>query len=123
VSRLEKPAFFAFCGALTCACAAAFYAPALAATHGDWPAPLDDVFIHFCFARATAAGHPFEWIAGQGFSSGETSPLYAFVLASGAALGAQGLGLGVWAAAIAIACVLDAMRSVRVLVAPALGAA
>ena len=27
---------------------------------GSWSAPLDDVFIHFDFARETARGHPFQ---------------------------------------------------------------
>ena len=62
-----------------------YYAPeALAAAPellGDWSAPLDDVFIHFDFARATARGHPFQWSAGNGYSSGGTSLLYPFVLA------------------------------------------
>lgn len=83
----------------------------MARTDGEWPAPLDDVFIHFDFARAAAAGHPFEWIAGQGYSSGETSPLYALVLATGYAVGFRGLSLGVWATLVAVVCVVVAMRS------------
>ncbi|HEV8245407.1 MAG TPA: hypothetical protein VGP93_06555, partial [Polyangiaceae bacterium] len=48
---------------------------------GDyWSAPLDDVFIHFDFARSIARGHPFEWSAGAGYSSGGTSLLYPFLL-------------------------------------------
>lgn len=54
---------------------------------GAFPAPLDDVYIHADFARALAAGHPFEWIAGNGYSSGETAPLYPFLLAPGVLLG------------------------------------
>ena len=50
---------------------------------GEWSARLDDVFIHFDFARATARGHPFEWSEGNGYSSGGTSLLYPFVLAIG----------------------------------------
>ncbi len=41
----------------------------------DWSAPLDDVFIHFDFARSIARGHPFEWSRGNGYSSGGTSLL------------------------------------------------
>lgn len=99
--------------------AAAFYVPALRATHGDWPAPLDDVFIHYDFARATAGGHPFEWIAGQGYSSGETAPLYPFALALGYAAGFRGLWLGAWAAAIAVASLVVMMRGLRTLMASA----
>lgn len=101
------------------AAAAAFYVPALHATHGDWPAPLDDVFIHYDFARSLAEGHPFEWIAGQGYSSGETSPLYAVVLAFGYASGFRGLWLGVWAALVAAMSLVDVTRSLRRLVMPA----
>src|SRR6185295_4764366 len=105
--------------ALTLTAAAAFYVPALRATHGDWPAPLDDVFIHYDFARAAALGHPLSWIAGQGYSSGETAPLYALVLSIGYALGFRGLALGVWAAAVAILSVWHLMRTLGHLVRPA----
>lgn len=107
-----------FAAAITLACASAFYVPALKATHGDWPAPLDDVFIHYDFARSTAALHPFEWIAGQGYSSGETSLLYPFLLAPGYLLGFHGLSLGVWAALLACASLVVMMRAVRELAAP-----
>ncbi len=73
---------------------------------GEWSAPLDDVFIHFDFARATARGHPFEWIAGNGYSSGGTSLLYPFVLALGYWLGFQGMHLMVWAGMVACVSVL-----------------
>jgi hypothetical protein len=116
-ARHDVP-FALFAAALTLATAAAFYAPALAATHGDWPAPLDDVFIHYDFARSTAGLHPFEWIAGQGYSSGETSPLYALSLAAGYLIGFRGLSLGVWAAALACGSLVVMMRSVRELVSP-----
>ena len=104
---------------LTATAALGFYLPALQKTGGDWPAPLDDVFIHFDFARAAAQGHPFEWIAGQGFSSGETSPLYAFVLAAGYLVGFRGLWLGAWAAIVACASLVVLMRSLRELARPA----
>jgi hypothetical protein len=107
-----------FATALTLVCASAFYVPALQATHGDWPAPLDDVFIHYDFARSTATLHPFEWIAGQGFSSGETSLLYPFLLAPGYLVGFRGLSLGVWAAFLACASLVVMMRAVRELAAP-----
>jgi hypothetical protein len=109
----------AFCASLAACAGLAFWLPALRATHGDWPAPLDDVFIHFDFARSAARGHPFSWIAGQGYSSGETSPLYAFVLSAGYAIGFRGYFLGVWAALVAVASVTVAMRSLREWTAPA----
>jgi hypothetical protein len=60
---------------------------------GFWSAPLDDVFIHFDFARSIVRGHPFEWSSGAGYSSGGTSLLYPFVLALGIPLGFDGLRL------------------------------
>ncbi|HEX3776885.1 MAG TPA: hypothetical protein VHV51_20575 [Polyangiaceae bacterium] len=68
---------------------------------GSWSAPLDDVFIHFDFAREAARGHPFQWSDGAGYSSGGTSLLYPFVLAFGYLLGFHRLELMVWAALIA----------------------
>lgn len=68
---------------------------------GRWSAPLDDVFIHFDFARATARGYPFEWIEGNGYSSGGTSLLYPFVLALGFVFGIDGLNLEHWAGIVA----------------------
>lgn len=66
-----------------------------------WSAPLDDVFIHFDFARATARGYPFQWIEENGYSSGGTSLLYPFVLALGFLAGDLGLELAHWAAIVA----------------------
>src|SRR6516162_8989001 len=77
--------------ALTTLVASAFWIPAFRATDGEWPIPLDDVFIHFDFARSLAMGHPFEWIPGQGYSSGETAPLWALVLAPGWLIGFRGM--------------------------------
>lgn len=104
--------------AIACAAGAIFWVPAAAAARGWFPAPLDDVYIHFDFARSLAQGHPFEWIPGQGYSSGETSPLYAFVLALGWLFGFRGRALGVWAAIVAIASVASLLSSVRRLVRP-----
>ncbi len=95
--------------------ATAFYLPAARGCAFDFPVPLDDVFIHFDFARATARGHPLEWIAGQGYSSGETSPLYALLLAVAWGVGFRGGALAVAAACIACASIVWAMRSLRVL--------
>lgn len=95
-----------------------FWLPSLSAAHGWFPAPLDDVYIHFDFARSIGEGHPFEWIPGQGYSSGETSPLYAIVLALGWMAGFRGRALGVWAAIVAIASVASLLGSIRRLVQP-----
>ncbi|MBK8258324.1 MAG: hypothetical protein IPK82_37355 [Polyangiaceae bacterium] len=93
-------------------CAAMFYMPAYSKA-GMWPAPLDDVYIHFDFARSIAQGHPFEWIAGNGYSSGATSLSYPFVLAMGYLVGFRGAWLGLFAAGVACLCLWDLCRSTR----------
>jgi hypothetical protein len=98
---------------LVLAAASLYWVPGLRATGGAFPAPLDDVYIHFDFARAAARGHPFEWIAGQGYSSGETSPLYAAVLAAGWAVGFRGGALGWFAALVAVLSLWGAVRALR----------
>ena len=83
------------------ATAAAFCCAGFALTDGVFPIPLDDTYIYFGFARSTALGHPFEWIPGNGYSSGSTSMLYPLLLAPGWALGLRGSWLGLWAVLIA----------------------
>ena len=80
---------------------------------GPWSAPLDDVFIHFDFARSAAQGHPFEWVPGNGYSSGATSLLYPFVLATGYLLGFQGLDLMLWAGIVACVSVFALLLGLR----------
>ncbi len=80
---------------------------------GPWSAPLDDVFIHFDFARATARGYPFQWSEGNGYSTGGTSLLYPFVLAVGYWVGFRDLSLMVWAAMVACVSVLGLLLAVR----------
>lgn len=80
---------------------------------GPWSAPLDDVFIHFDFARATARGFPFEWIAGNGYSSGGTSLLYPFILAIGYRAGFLDLRLMEWAAVVACVCTFATLLAAR----------
>jgi hypothetical protein len=82
-------------------------------THGPWSAPLDDVFIHFDFARSAARGRPFEWSHGNGYSSGGTSLVYPFVLAAGYRLGLTGLELMEWAAVVACVCVFIVLLQAR----------
>lgn len=85
-----------------------FYGYMLHQTGGEWSAPLDDVFIHFDYARATARGYPFQWSEGNGFSSGNTSLTYPFALALGYVLGfgERSPGLMLWAAMIAACATL-----------------
>src|SRR4051794_3525899 len=80
---------------------------------GSWSAPLDDVFIHFDFARETARGHPFQWSEGAGYSSGGTSLLYPFVLAIGYLLGFRRLELMTWAALVACVAIFALLVSAR----------
>jgi hypothetical protein len=88
-------------GACVLFAATAFYGAMFSQTHGKWSAPLDDVFIHFDYARATARGYPFQWSEGNGFSSGNTSITYPFVLALGYWAFARGMNILVWAAVVA----------------------
>ena len=79
----------------------------------DWSAPLDDVFIHFDFARSIARGHPFEWSRGNGYSSGGTSLLYPFVLALGYPLGFRGGRIMEFAAIVACTCTFATLLGSR----------
>ena len=89
------------------------FARALDGALGPWSAPLDDVFIHFDFARQSARGHAFEWSPGAGYSSGGTSLLYPFVLVPGFWFGLTGLNLMQWAAVVACVCVFGTLLSLR----------
>jgi hypothetical protein len=99
-------------------CGAAFWVPGFRRV-GGFPVPLDDVFIHFGFARAAALGSPFQWIPGNGYSSGGTSLTYPLALAPGWLLGFRGARLALFAALLACACLVDLARSLRRLLAPA----
>jgi hypothetical protein len=103
---IDDTLYPAFAGACVLFAAVAFYRSMHAQTGGVWSAPLDDVFIHFDYARATARGYPFQWSEGNGFSSGNTSVLYPFVLAVGYWAGFRGLSLMQWAALVACASTL-----------------
>lgn len=48
--------------------------------------PLDDVWIHFVYARNIAQGHPFQYNPGE-WETGASSPLWALILALPALLG------------------------------------
>ncbi len=101
---------------LVAAAGAAFWVPGFARTGGRFPVPLDDVFIHFGFARSAALGHPFAWIPGNGYSSGGTSLTWPLVLAPGWLFGLRGERLAWFAAAVACAALVDLARSVRAIV-------
>lgn len=125
VARVEPVAYAVFTGLLVISSACMFYGSERLqlfyswvrgepyALAGDWSAPLDDVFIHFDFARSAARGHPFEWVVGNGYSSGGTSLLYPLVLAPGYWLGFRGLRLMEFAATVATTSVFATLLSSR----------
>jgi hypothetical protein len=90
-----------------------FFADFAAKGLGPWSAPLDDVFIHFDFARATARGYPFQWSEGNGYSSGGTSLLYPLLLAIGYWAGFRELALMEWAAVLACVCTFAVLLAAR----------
>ena len=100
---------------IVAAAGAAFWVPGVLHTGGHFPVPLDDVYIHFGFARSAALGHPFAWIPGNGYSSGGTSLTYPLVLAPGWLLGFRGERLAIFAALVAGASLVDLARSLRAL--------
>ena len=69
----------------------------LDAGHGNLLMPLDDVYIHFQYARQLATGHPYQYNLIDPPTSGATSLLYPYLLAFGYLLGFKGLWLGLWA--------------------------
>ncbi|MEM6530050.1 MAG: hypothetical protein AAF653_17250, partial [Chloroflexota bacterium] len=62
--------------------------------------PLDDVYIHFQYAKQIANGAPYVYNPGLPPSSGATSLIYPYLLAVGHAVGFTGLSLGWWAMAM-----------------------
>ena len=112
-ARVDGPLYALFAAVCTLTNARSFYGSLLKQTDGEWSAPLDDVFIHFDYARATAEGHPFEWVVGNGYSSGNTSLSYPFALAFGYLAGFKGLSIMVWAAILAAMCCFGLLLAVR----------
>lgn len=111
--RIDGPLYVLWCAVATLLSARSFYGYMLKQTGGEWSAPLDDVFIHFDYARATALGHPFEWTIGNGYSSGNTSLTYPFVLAFGWLIGFTGRDLMKWAAILAAISVFGTLLAAR----------
>ncbi|MFO0738036.1 MAG: hypothetical protein U0270_19240 [Labilithrix sp.] len=111
--RFDRPLYVLWAAASTLISARSFYGYMLKQTGGEWSAPLDDVFIHFDYARATAQGHPFEWTVGNGYSSGNTSLTYPFVLAAGWLLTFTGRSLMKWAAIVAMTSVFGTLLAAR----------
>ncbi|HEU4404023.1 MAG TPA: hypothetical protein VFS43_01830 [Polyangiaceae bacterium] len=114
----QRAAFLACAALLTLLSARLFYSALLWQTGGEWSAPLDDVFIHFDYARSAARGQPFAWTEGSGYSSGNTSLTYPFALALGHAAGFRGERLMVWAALVAAMSALGYLWAAARLFAP-----
>ncbi len=128
-ARIERLAYALFAAACTLWVAHVFYSSLRTQTlfavidphgfadqikqPGPWSAPLDDVFIHFDFARSTARGYPFQWSEGNGYSSGGTSLAYPFVLAFGYWIGFRQLSLMVWAGVVACVSVFGLLLALR----------
>jgi hypothetical protein len=112
-ARWEPRLYAMWAGACTLASGRTFYGYMMKQTGGEWSAPLDDVFIHFDYARATALGHPFEWVVGNGYSSGNTSASYPFVLALGYLAGFTRERLMLWAAIVAAVSVFATLLAAR----------
>lgn len=100
VSQGRPLIVWGFCCALAGAVFLAYAFAGLAAGRGEPIMPLDDVYIHFQYAKQLAAGQPYVYNPGLPPSSGATSFLYPFILAAGYLLGFQGLSLGLWAIGI-----------------------
>jgi len=62
------------------AAAVVFFISMAGFTGAKLSAPLDDAFIYFQYAKNLAKFHFFEYVPGEGYSSGATSFLYAFIL-------------------------------------------
>jgi hypothetical protein len=71
---------------------------------GMLASPLDDAYIHLQYAKQIAKGAYFQYQDGAPITSGETSFLYAHLLALGCLLGFHGTGLLAWAQIIAFVC-------------------
>jgi hypothetical protein len=65
--------------------------------------PLDDAFIHLQYGKQLARGHYFAYQDDAAISSGETSFLYAHILALGYAIGFRGVAHLIWAHLITFA--------------------
>ncbi len=113
VARLEPLGYALWAAVCTLSSGRTFYGYMMKQTGGEWSAPLDDVFIHFDYARATAEGHPFQWVVGNGYSSGNTSTTYPFILAAGYLAGFTRERLMLWAALVAATCVFATLIAAR----------
>jgi hypothetical protein len=103
---------FALFGLIAVAIFALFVAVGYSAGHGNLLMPLDDVYIHFQYAKQMALGQPHVYNSGQAPTSGATSFLYPYLLAFGYLIGFKGLWLGLWAMLIGLIALIAAQLAV-----------
>jgi hypothetical protein len=72
--------------------------------------PLDDVYIHFQYARSFAEGTPYVYNMGEPPTSGATSFIYPILLSVGYLIGFKGLALGIYAMLIGALALAISMR-------------
>ncbi len=92
--RLHPPFFYAYYAVAVVMVCFVFWA---SAWEGEFVLPLDDVYIHFQYAKQLALGQPYHYNPALPPSTGATSLLYPPLLAIGYALGLTDLALGYWA--------------------------
>src|SRR5688572_7571908 len=100
VSRRRSLFIWGLCCALAGLVFLAYALASLVAGRGEYVMPLDDVYIHFQYARQLAVGQPYVYNPGLPPTSGATSFLYPYMLAVGVLLGFGGLNLGIWVMAL-----------------------
>lgn len=88
---------------------ATYLLSSLQAGQGNLLMPLDDVYIHFQYARQVALGQPYQYNLIDPPTSGATSFIYPYLLAFGYLLGFQGLWLGLWAMLIGTMALIISM--------------
>lgn len=89
-----------------------FLLTSINAGQGNLLMPLDDVYIHFQYARQMATGHPYQYNNIDPPTSGATSFIYPYILAFGYLIGFRGLWLGLWAMLIGAIALIAAMWAV-----------
>ena len=93
-SRLHSPFFYAYYASWVAIVCVLFWS---SAWEGELVLPLDDVYIHFQYAKQLALGQPYHYNPELAPSTGATSLLYPLILAFGYRLGLTDLSLGYWA--------------------------
>jgi hypothetical protein len=104
-----------FCCTVTVFIFLTYLAQNIKAGNGDIVMPLDDVYIHFQYAKQLARGEPYIYNPGGDPTSGATSFLYPYILAAGYVIGFKGLTLGLWAMGVGAFALLASMWFVYLL--------